>query len=164
MENKLSLYSISERFVELFNRDDLTEEEFIEQGNILGAMLQNKSENIVGYNFTLESNKNVVKSEIERLQGICKAIEERQDKFNKYVKENMEKLGLEKIPTAIGNLTIKKNPASVNIIDETLIGPEYIKEKITTSIDKTKIKEDIKKGLIVLGAELVETNTRLEIK
>ena len=159
-----SLYSITGRFIELFNREDLTEEETIEQGNELALLLQNKAENIVGYNFTLESNKNVVKQEIERLQLIYKGIEKQQDKLNNSVKENMDKLGLDKIPTAIGNLTIKKNPASVNIVDEKLIGQEYIKEKITTSIDKTKIKEDIKKGLVVLGAELVETNTRLEIK
>ena len=31
--------------------------------------------------------------------------------------------------TAIGNLTIKKNPASVNITDERIIPVEYIKEK-----------------------------------
>lgn len=164
MENKLSLYNISERFVELFNREDLTEEEVIEQGNELALILQNKAESIVGYNFTLESNKNAVKQEIERLQGIYKLYEDKQDKLNKYVKENMEKLGLEKIPTAIGNLTIKKNPASVNIVDEKIIPVEYIKEKVVTSIDKTKIKEDIKKGINVLGAELIETNTRLEIK
>ena len=159
-----SLYNISERFLELFNREDLTEEEFKEQGNELALILQNKAEMIVGYNYTLESNKNAVKQEIERLQLIYKAIEKQQDKLSISVKENMQKLGIEKIPTAIGNLTIKKNPASVNIINEQLIGPEYIKEKITTSIDKTKIKEDIKKGLKVLGAEIVETNTRLEIK
>lgn len=164
MENKLSLYNISERFVELFNREDLTEEEVIEQGNELALILQNKAESIVGYNFTLESNKNVLKQEIERLQLIYKGIEKQQDKFNTYVKENMEKLGLEKIPTAIGNLTIKKNPASVNITDERIIPVEYIKEKITTSIDKTAIKKDLKEGKVVLGAELVETNTRLEIK
>lgn len=159
-----SLYSISERFLELFNKDNLTQEEFEEQGNELALILKNKAENIVGYNFTLESNKNVLKKEIERLQSIYKATENKQEKLYTYVKENMNKLGLEKIETPIGNITIKKNPPSVNIYDEKIIPIEYIKEKIVTSIDKAKIKEDIKKGINVLGAELIETNTRLEIK
>lgn len=158
------LYNISERFLELFNREDLTQEEFEEQGNELALILQNKAENIVGYNFTLESNLIALDNEIERLSKIKKAILNRQEKLNSAVKANMEKLGIEKIETNIGNLSIKKNPASVNIIDEKLITTEYIKEKITTSIDKTKIKEDLKSGKTVLGAELIETNTRLEIK
>jgi len=159
-----SLYNISERFVELFNRDDLTEEEFTEQGNELALILKNKAESIVGFNFTLEHNKSILKSEIERLKAIEKAIYIKQEKLNKYIKENMEKLGLDKIETPLGNLTIKKNPASVNIIDETLISKEYLKDKITTSIDKTAIKKDIEKDIKVLGAELIKTNTRLEIK
>ena len=159
-----SLYSISERFLELFNKEDLTQEEFEEQGNELALILKNKAENIVGYNFTLESNKNILKKEIERLLSIYKATEDKQEKLYKYVKENMNKLGLEKIETPIGNITIKKNPPSINIVDEKIIPIEYIKEKIVISIDKTKIKEDLKAGKTVLGAELIETNTRLEIK
>jgi len=159
-----NLYNISEKFLELFNRDDLTEEEFIEQGNELALILQNKAESIVGYNFTLEHNKSILKQEIERLKAIEKAMDSKQEKLNKYIKENMKKLGLEKIETPLGNLTIKKNPASVNIIDESLISKEYLKEKITTTIDKTLIKNDIKSGKLVLGAKLVDTNTRLDIK
>jgi len=159
-----SLYNISEKFLELFNRDDLTEEEFTEQGNELALILQNKAESIVGYNFTLEHNKSILKSEIERLKVLEKSMDAKQEKLNKYIKENMEKLGLDKIETPLGNLTIKKNPASVNIIDESLISREYIKEKITTSVNLTAIKKDIEKDIKVLGVELVKTNTRLEIK
>lgn len=158
------LYSISEKFLELFNRDDLTEEEFVNQGNELALILQNKAENIVGYNFTLESNKNVLKQEIERLKYILKQTESKQEKLNNLIKQNMEKMNLNEISTAIGSLKIKKNPSSVIITDESIIGSEYLNTKITTTIDKNKIKEDLKQGIIVLGAELEENNTRLEIK
>ena len=158
-----SLYDIKNRFVELLNRDDLTTEEVKELGQQLALELKNKAENIVKYNFILESNINALNEEIERLNNIKKGIVAKQDKFKEYIKENMEQLDIEKLETPVGTLKIKKNPASVKILHENEIPVEYIKEKITTSIDKTKIKEDIKKGLVVLGAELVETNTRLEI-
>lgn len=161
--NKLSLYSISERFLELFNRDDLTEEEFNEQGNELALMLQNKAESLVGYNYTLESNKNVVKQEIERLTNIYKAIEKQQEKFGKYVKDNMEKLNLPEINTPIGKIKIKKNPVSVEITDESLIDEKYMTEKITKTISKTKIKEDLEKGIEVKGANLIQ-KTKVDFK
>lgn len=161
--NKLSLYSISERFLELFNRDDLTEEEFNEQGNELALMLQNKAESLVGYNYTLESNKNVLKQEIERLTNIYKAIEKQQEKFGKYVKDNMEKLNLPEINTPIGKIKIKKNPVSVEITDESLIDEKYMTEKITKTISKTKIKEDLEKGIEVKGANLIQ-KTKVDFK
>lgn len=161
--NKLSLYAISERFLELFNRDDLTEEEFVEQGNELALMLQNKAESLVGYNYTLESNKNVVKQEIERLTNIYKAIEKQQEKFGKYVKDNMEKLNLPEINTPIGKIKIKKNPVSVEITDESLIDEKYMTEKVTKTISKTKIKEDLEKGIEVKGANLVQ-KTKVDFK
>lgn len=162
-ENKLTLYQISDRFVELLSRDDLTPEEVQERGNELALMLQNKTENIVGYNFTLESNKNVLKQEIDRLKKLYDAIENQQEKFAKYIKENMEKLDLTEINTPIGNIKIKKNPASAKIFDENLIEDKYINEKIVASIDKNKIKEDLKKGIDVKGAILYQ-ETRVDFK
>lgn len=156
MGNELSLYKISERFLELFNRDDLTEEELQEQGNELALMLQNKAEAIVGYNFTLESNKNVLKQEIDRLTALYKSIEKQQEKFDEYVKANMAKLNLPEINTPIGKIKIKKNPVSVDIYDEDLIDKKYIDEKIVASISKSKIKEDLQAGIDVKGARLIQ--------
>lgn len=161
--NKLSLYTISEKFLELFNKDDLTEEEIQEQGNELAIMLQNKAENIVGYNFTLESNKTALKQEIERLTNMYNAIDKQQEKLKKYVKSTMEKLDLPEINTTIGKIKIKKNPVSVDILDENSIDDKYYSIKTTKTISKTKIKEDLEKGIKVEGARLIQ-NTKIDFK
>lgn len=161
--NKLSLYAISEKFLELFNKDDLTEEEIQEQGNELAIMLQNKAENIVGYNFTLESNKTALKQEIERLTNMYNAIDKQQEKLKKYVKSTMEKLDLPEINTTIGKIKIKKNPVSVDILDENSIDDKYYSIKTTKTISKTKIKEDLEKGINVEGARLIQ-NTKIDFK
>ena len=161
--NKLSLYAIGERFLELFNRDDLTEEEYNEQGNELALMLQNKAESIVGYNFTLESNKTALKQEIERLANMYNAIDKQQEKLGKYVKDTMEKLNLPEINTTIGKIKIKKNPVSVDIYEENEIEDKYFTEKVTKSISKTKIKEDLEKGIAVKGARLIQ-KTKVDFK
>ena len=162
-ENKISLYDISEKFLELFNRDDLTKEEEEEQGNELAFMLQNKAEQIVGYNFTLEANKSALKQEIERLTHAYNVIDKQQEKLNNYVKVNMEKLNLTEIVTPIGKLKIQRNPISVDIYDNSKIDNKYIITKISKNISKTKIKEDLEKGIEVEGARLIQ-NTKLNIK
>jgi hypothetical protein len=52
---------------------------------------------------------------------------------------------------------------SVEIDDESAISFAYLKEKITYTIDKTAIKEAIKKGEVVAGARL-QVNQNIQIK
>ena len=52
---------------------------------------------------------------------------------------------------------------SIEITDEESIDKQFIKEKISTTIDKTAIKKAIKDWLEVKGAEL-KTNNNLQIK
>ena len=66
------------------------------------------------------------------------------DKFKQYVKENMEKLGIQKLETEIGKMSITKNPLSVEIQNEDEIPAEFKQEVVTTKIDKTAIKNYFK--------------------
>ena len=167
MENKLSLYNIKCDFIELFEKaenGELTQEEFEKQGKEKAIDLQKKSVNIIGYLRNQELTIEAIKNEIDRLTAIKKANESNIDKFKEYVKINMQDLGLEKIQTELGTLSIAKNPASVEIFDETLIADEYKKEKVTVSIDKTAIKNAFKEGKNVQGVRLIEDKTSLRIK
>lgn len=165
--NNLSLYNIKCDFIDLFEKKEngeLTEEEFEQQGKEKALDLQKKSMNIIGYLRNQELTTEAIKTEIERLTNIKKTIETRVENFKEYVKLNMQDLGLEKIQTELGTMSISKNPASIEIYDETLIDDEFKKEKITVSIDKTAIKNAIKNGQNVQGARLVEDKTSLRVK
>ena len=165
--NSLSLYNITNSFITLFEKaenEELTQEEIQEQGNELALALRNKSTSIIGYVRNLDLTSEAIKNEIDRLTIMKKAIDNKNTKFKEYVKENMEKLDLQKIDTELGTLSIAKNPASVEIFDETLIADEYKKEKVTVSIDKTSIKNALKEGKNVQGARLVEDKTSLRIR
>lgn len=167
MENKLSLYNITNGFITLFEKaenEELTQEEIEQQGNELALALKNKSTSIIGYVRNLDLTSEALKNEIDRLTTMKKAVDNKNTKFKEYVKENMEKLNLQKIDTELGSLTIAKNPVSVEIYDENMISDEYKKEKITVTIDKTAIKNAIKDGKKIQGARLVEDKTSLRIK
>ena len=105
--SNLSLYNITNKFVEIMDKvqeGELSEEEYNELGNELALELQNKSSNIIGYIKNSESLLDAMKTEEKRLADIRKQGEKKLDKFYQYVKENMERLGLEEIPTELGKL------------------------------------------------------------
>lgn len=166
--SNLSLYNITNRFVELMDKAQdggLTEEEYNELENELALELQNKSANIVGYVKNSEYLLDSIKAEEKRLADMRKAGEVKLEKFKQYVKENMERLGLEKIPTELGSLAIAKNPMSVEIENEDEIPSEFKQEVVTVKIDKTAIKNHFKEtGEIVSGTRIVDNKTSLRIK
>ena len=166
--SNLSLYNITNKFVEIMDKaqeGELTEEEYNELGNELALELQNKSSNIIGYIKNSESLLDAMKTEEKRLADIRKQGEKKLDKFYQYVKENMERLGLEEIPTELGKLKITKNPMSIEIENEDEIPSEFKKEIITTQVDKTAIKNHFKDtGEIIPGIRIVDNKTSLKIK
>lgn len=168
--SNISLYSITNQFVELMDKaqnGELTEEEYNKLGAEIIQELQNKSANIVGYIRNSESLLEAMKVEEQRLANLRKQGEAKLEKFNQYVKENMEKLGLVEIPTELGSLKITKNPMSVEIENENEIPNEFKKVEtiITTKIDKNAIKNHFKEtGEIVAGTKIIDNKTSLKIK
>lgn len=166
--SNLSLYNITNKFVELMDKaqeGELTEEEYNELGNELALELQNKSSNIIGYIKNSESLLEGMKTEEKRLADIRKQGEKKLNKFYQYVKENMERLGLEEIPTELGRLKITKNPMSIEIENEDEIPTEFKREVITVQIDKTAIKNYFKNtGEIIPGIRIINNKTSLKIK
>lgn len=163
-----SLYNITNNFVELMekaNQGELTEEEYNRLGEELAIQLQQKSSNIIAYSKNIELLINGMKEEEKRIADNRKSLENKLNKFKEYVKENMDKLGITKIETELGTLSISSNPASVEIINEDEIPAEFKQEIITTKIDKTAIKKHFKEtGEIPAGTNIITTNTSLRIK
>lgn len=166
--SNLSLYNITNKFVDLMNKaekGELTEEECNELGTELALELKNKSTSIVGYVKNENVLIDVIDIEIKRLQDMKKAKQNGLDNFKKYVKENMEKLGLSKVETEIGTLSIAKSPISVEIVDEDKIPNKFKKIIQETKVDKTAIKDYFKEtGEIVQGVNILTENTNLRVK
>ena len=166
--SNLSLYNITDKFIEIMDKvqdGEITEEEYNELGQELAVALQNKSIGIIGYIQNKEALIDAVDTQIKRLQELKKAESNSIDKFKQYVKENMEKLGIQKLETEIGKMSITKNPLSVEIQNEDEIPAEFKQEVVTTKIDKTAIKNYFKEtGEIVPGVRIINDKTSLRIK
>lgn len=163
--NNLSLYNITNAFPALMESEEITEEDKNKIKEELTMLLQQKSQNVIGYVRNNELTIEAMKEEEDRISSNRKALENKLTRFKQYVKECMENNGITKIETGLGTLSIAKSPASVEIINEEEIPNEFKQEIVTVKIDKTKIKNNFKEtGEIPDGVNIVTTNTSLRIK
>lgn len=163
--NNLSLYTITNAFPTLMEQEEMTEEEKTKVVEELTNLLNEKSQSIIGYTKNIELTIEAMKTEEKRIADNRKSLENRLAKFKEYVKECMEKGGFTKIETELGQLSIAKNPMSVEIENEDEIPNEFKVEIVTTKIDKTAIKNHFKEtGELIPGVNIVNDKTSLRIK
>ena len=163
--NNLSLYEITSGFPALMENEEITQEEKEKIQEELTVLLQQKSQNIIGYTKNIELTISAMKEEEKRISDNRKSLENKLINFKKYVKECMERNDITKIETALGALSITKSPTSVEIVNEDEIPGEFKQEVVTVKIDKTKIKNYFKEtGEIPEGTNIITSNTSLRIK
>lgn len=164
MQN-LSLYDIVGAFPKLIDQEEMSEEDKKEVEKELTELLQQKSQNLIGYIRNIELTIEAMKNEEKRISEQRKILESRLTKFKEYVKECMEQNGFTKIETQLGALSIAKNPISVEIYDEAQIPDEYKTKVIEIKVDKTAIKKALKEtGEIIPGTRIIDNKTSLRIK
>ena len=94
-----------------------------------------------------------------------KKLKNKTDKFKEQVLNNMDRLGIEKVTTNIGKLAVRKNPISVEILNENIVPEEFKKEVVKVNIDKTAIKNHFKEtGEIIPGAVINTDKYSLRIE
>ena len=136
-----------------------------EIGVQLTEALKTKSNNIVGYYQEEKVLLEGIDAEIKRLQDYKKAVTNRIDRYKEYVKENMQVLGIDKIETELGTISIAKSPISVDIIDEDKIPAEYKTIVQTIKVDKKAIADNFKStGELIEGVRINTENKSLRIK
>lgn len=127
--------------------------------------LETKAQNIAYAIKNLEATAAAIKAAEAEMAARRKAIENRAMHLKEYVKTAMEIAQVQKIECPHFALSIRANPASVDIFEPSLIPAEFMRqpEPPPPSPDKTAIKEAIKAGRDVPGAQLAN-GTRVDIK
>lgn len=165
---RLSLYELSANYLQALDfltdpETDLPIEAINDTLETLGGELEDKAINVAKFFRNMEAAADAIKSAEADMAKRRKALENRVQWLKNYVKESMEICGISDIECPYFKLSVQKNPAVVNILDENAI-PAQFKEPITNwKIDKAAIKEAIKSGSVVPGTELVN-GTRLSVK
>lgn len=147
----MKLYEITEMYeaMEALDEDiDIT----AALENIDGA-LEEKLESIAKLVRNLDAKAKAYEEEEKRLRAQKQAAKNRVDAIKRYVKENMEVIGKDKVEAGIFKWSLQNGPGRVEITDETKIPEEFFVTEIKPL--KTEIKKAIEEGRITEGAEIV---------
>ena len=159
-----TLYELADEFKDaLENLTDLDDQAVIDTLESLEGEFKLKSSNVAKYIKNLENTLDGMKEAESNMHQRRTSLENKVAHMRKYLKDNLEKSGLNKIDTPDISISMQKNPYKVIITNETEIPSDFIDTKETKSVNKEKIKEALKNGEEVPGCELVQEN-RITIK
>ena len=151
----MNLYELSLAFQEVQNMD-LDPEVMKDTLDSIEDAIENKAENIAKLIRNHEADISAYKEEEDRLKTKRQAMENKVKWLKTYLEDNMKLTGKTKFKSGMFNFSIQKNPASVNIVDEKAIPEEFLIQQ-PPKVDKTTLKEALKNGIEIPGAELKQT-------
>jgi hypothetical protein len=166
--NGLSLYTIAQEHRAMVERLMDTQDDAQAIADTIEAEsypLEVKAQNVAYAIKSLEATAAAIKQAEGDMAARRKAAEKRAEHLREYVKTCMEVAGVSKIECPHFALTIKKNPAAVDIFEPGLVPNEFMKqpEPPPAAPDKASIKAALQDGIEVPGAMLAQ-GTRLDIR
>lgn len=167
---KDNLINIEEQLDELLNEETLTEEEKVENANKLLAfrekikgLIVEKNEGLIQVIKNKEAVVNTLKAEEDRLKKRRQSQEKSITKLKEYMLSIMEELHQDKVETTLATISRRKNPISIEIVNEALVPLDYL--NTTTVVDKKKILEYYKKtGEETAGIKIIDDKYSIMIK
>lgn len=155
-----TLYKLTGQFLEINNMDADDETKLDTLDSIdWQTNYEEKIENCIKVIKNREANVEARNNEIKRLTELNKIDERVNERIKEAVKDSLFLTGRERVDTKLFKVSFRKSKA---VEVEDLLLPEAYKVA-TWKPDKKRIKEDLKNGLEILGAKLVE-NQNLIIK
>lgn len=148
-----TLYELTGQFLDIYNME-LDEETKLDTLDSIDWQIdyENKVENYIKVIKNTEADVEARKNEIKRLTELNRADERKNERMKEALKDSMALTGHERVDTPLFKVSFRKSE-SVEVDD--LLLPEAYKVA-TYKPDKKRLKEDLKNGLEILGAELVE--------
>ncbi|EDN7865045.1 hypothetical protein GJ150_14700 [Listeria monocytogenes] len=157
-----TLYSIQGKYQQLLNLAEQLDPELLKDTlESIDDELETKAENVAFVIKELEGQSLVLETETKRLDERKNTINNNVKRLKQSLFDAMITAKKQKIKTNLFTLDIRKNPPSVIVEDESKLLNYLIEQP--KKIDKTKLGDDLKKGIEVPGAKIIQTE-RLQIR
>lgn len=168
--NAPALYILADEYLRLANHladldfDPETIKDTIESSGITDQI----AEKVQGCEMIarmFEADNPAIDAEIERLQALKRTRNAKAEALRKYVLQNMQMTGIQRIDTPLFSVSIAKNPDSVEIFDERQIPADYMADPKPPAPrpDKRLIAQALKEGISIPGARIAQS-MRLSVK
>lgn len=142
---------------------DLPDEVVEDTLNALVGEIEEKTKSVVAYMRNLDADVIAMKRAETEIKQRRQRAERRVKWMDNYILTNMQANGITEISTPYFVIKPRKNPQALNIFNADELPEKYLEEVVTIKINKKDIKEDIKSGEVIPGAELTQ-GWRLDIK
>ncbi|WP_096224866.1 siphovirus Gp157 family protein [Geobacillus sp. FJAT-46040] len=153
----MKLYELTENYAKLLEMaEEMDTDAIVDTLEALQEAIEDKAENIAKLIRNLEADVKVIRDEEKRLAERRQVIENKVERLKSYLQEQLEIAGIEKVKRPTITVSIRKNPPSVDVIDETLIPADFLIPQ-PAKVDKRAILERLKNGEHVPGAALKQT-------
>jgi hypothetical protein len=164
----LTLYTIADQYLQDLQKlqdMDLDEQTFADTLESLSGDLEVKATNVAMFVRNLEASAESIKSAEKQMEERRKAIEAKAERIRNYLKDNMARTGITKIDCPYFALSLRNSPPAVEVINADEIPAQYfdIPEPPAPVLNKNRLKDDLKNGVIVEGARLTQ-GSYLQIK
>ena len=148
-----TLYELTGQFLDIYNLE-LDEETKLDTLDSIdwNSDYENKVENYIKVIKNIESDVEARKAEIKRLTELNKADEKKKEHLKETLSASMQLTGHERVDTPLFKVSFRKSQAVE--VDELVLPESY--KVATWKPDKKRLKEDLKNGLEIVGASLVE--------
>ena len=148
-----TLYELTGQFLDIYNME-LDEETKLDTLDSIDweTEYETKVENYIKVMKNLEADVEARKNEIKRLMELNKADEKKKEHLKDTLSASMSLTGHERVDTPLFKVSFRKSQAVE--VDEAVLPEAY--KVATWKADKKRLKEDLKNGLEIIGASLVE--------
>ncbi|MBC1652807.1 siphovirus Gp157 family protein [Listeria welshimeri] len=157
-----TLYSIQGKYQQLLNLAEQLDPELLKDTlESIDDELETKAENVAFVIKELEGQSLILEKETKRLAERKNTINNNVKRLKQSLFDAMITANKQKIKTDLFTLDIRKNPPSIMVEDESKLLNYLIEQP--KKLDKTKLSDDLKKGIEVPGAKIIQTE-RLQIR
>ncbi|MGM9925202.1 MAG: siphovirus Gp157 family protein [Bacillus sp. (in: firmicutes)] len=153
----MKLYELTAAYNNVLDMaEDLDQETLLDTLESIQEGIEDKAENTAKLIRSIEADVEAIKTEEKRMADRRKALESKASSIKAYLQQQLETAGIDKIKRPTLTVSLQNNPASVSVLDESLIPLEYLVPQ-PSKVSKKDILADLKKGQAVPGVELVQT-------
>jgi hypothetical protein len=161
------LYALVEQYRELERLDveDLDEQTLADTLEALQGEITVKATNCALFARNIETFADTVDEAAAQMAERAKRLRRKSESIRAYLLNQMRGAGISKIQAPEFTVSIRKNPAAVQIAPDTTIPSEYmvVPEPPPPRVDKRKLAEALKNGAVIDGVHLEQTE-RLDIR
>ncbi len=155
-----NIFEINEKYLEVLEmaNQDVDPQIIEDTLESIESELHEKIDNTIGLKRSVDGDIDVIDKEIKRLQGLKKQKQNLSERLKEILRYTLEQRNLQGYRTPTNHIYKRQNAPSVYVTNESLLDKSYFIQQ-EPKLNKKQIKEDIKAGIEVAGAELRDSES-----